>query len=88
MHLTDPHDVVVVEGEVRPADPAPELAERLAAASNQKYAAYGYRNDARAYADALALYPRRVLAWSTFPADATRFVFEPAEMHGPGGRAR
>ena len=35
----------------------------------------GYGRDAQAYEGALGLYPRRVLAWSAFPRDATRFRF-------------
>jgi Pyridoxamine 5'-phosphate oxidase len=76
VHLPDPWLVVVVEGEVRPAEPSPELAQRLADAANEKYAEYGYQNDASTYADALALHPRRVIAWSSFPKDLTRFTFD------------
>jgi hypothetical protein len=76
LHLADPYDVVIVEGEVRPAAPTIELGERLAAATNEKYAASGYRTDAGSFSDSLALRPRRVLAWSKFPTDATRFVFD------------
>ena len=81
MHLADPFQAVIVEGDVRGERPSPELAQRLADASNTKYAEYGYRNDATAYAEVLALFPTRVLAWTAFPIDATRFEFD--EMH-PG----
>jgi hypothetical protein len=27
------------------------------------------------YAEVLGLYPRTVIAWTRFPADATRFIF-------------
>jgi hypothetical protein len=43
--------------------------------SDPKYAHYGLRNEPSAYAEVLALYPRRVLAWTAFPKDATRFTF-------------
>lgn len=76
MHLPDPLQAVIVEGVVRGEQPSPELAQRLADASNTKYAEYGYRNDASAYADVLALIPTRVLAWTAFPNDATRFGFD------------
>lgn len=76
MHLPDPLAAVIVEGAVRRAEPSPDLAQRLAEAANTKYADYGYANDASAYADALALLPRRVIAWSAFPKDATRFIFD------------
>lgn len=76
MHLPDPFDVVIVEGEVRRAEPSTEFAQRLAEASNAKYPDYGYSSQPEAYADALALFPQRVVAWSSFPKDATRFVFD------------
>lgn len=75
MHLPDPWKVVVVEGEVRVSRPSPELAQRLADLANEKYSEYGYKFEASAYSEPGALHPRRVIAWSTFPKDATRFVF-------------
>jgi hypothetical protein len=72
MHLPDPMKAVVVEGEARLAEPPAALAQRLADASQQKY---GYGLDASAYERALALSPRRVRAWMSFPTDATRFRF-------------
>jgi hypothetical protein len=41
-----------------------------------KYAEYGYRNNATAYADVFALIPTRMLAWTAFPMGATRFGFD------------
>lgn len=76
MHLSDPHRAVIVEGRVRTARPDAPLARRLLAASNAKYPEYGAATDPGAYDDALALHPRRVLAWSSYPTDATRFVFD------------
>ncbi len=76
MHLPDPQRCVVVEGRVQPARPGPALARRLAEESRAKYPEYGSGADATAYADALALHPARVLAWTSYPADATRFVFD------------
>jgi hypothetical protein len=76
MHLADPFQAVIVEGVVRGERPSPELGQRLADASNTKYADYGYQNDAASYADVLALFPTRVLAWTAFPRDATRFEFD------------
>lgn len=76
MHLPDPHKSVIVEGRVRPARPDEPLARRLLAASNAKYPEYGAGSDPAAYDDALALHPARVLAWSSYPRDATRFVFD------------
>ncbi len=76
VHLPDPQRCVVVEGRVRPARPDPALARRLAEESRAKYHEYGSGADATAFADALALHPARVLAWTSYPADATRFVFD------------
>ena len=75
MHLPDPQRCVVVEGRVRPARPDPALARRLAEESRAKYPEYGSGSDTTAFEGALALHPARVLAWTSYPADATRFVF-------------
>jgi hypothetical protein len=75
LHLPDPLKVVIVEGDVRRSRPSPEEARRLAEASSTKYVEYGYPNDPSAYAEAFGLYPRTVIAWMSFPADATRFTF-------------
>ena len=75
MHLPDPLRAVIVQGVVRRTNPAPEQAELMAEMSNEKYAHYGYQNDASAYAEVYGLHPSRVLAWSQFPTDATRFEF-------------
>lgn len=75
MHLPDPMQAVIVEGVVRRVTPKEELALRMADVANEKYAHYGLQNDAATYASALGLFPMRVLAWSAFPADATRFQF-------------
>ena len=75
IHLPDPWQVVVVEGEVRVSTTSPGLAQRLADVANVKYAEYGMQHDASAYAEPAVVHPRRVIAWSTFPKDATRFTF-------------
>ena len=74
MHLADPMKAVIVEGTVRRVNPAPDLAQRLADMSNTKYPQYG-RKTAAAYGEALGLFPERVLAWTAYPTDATRFEF-------------
>ena len=76
IHLPDPWKVVVVEGEVRLAKPSRDFAQHLADLANVKYAHYGTTFNADSYGDPFALHPRRVRAWSTFPADATRFTFD------------
>jgi hypothetical protein len=75
MHLEDGMKAVVVEGQVRRTNPSGTLAQRIAEASRKKY---GYGPDAGAYEKegVLTLFPRRVLAWTAFPKDATRFRFD------------
>ena len=75
MHLPDPWKVVVVQGAVRVAKPSPELAQRLADLANTKYPEYGITFEASSYSEPGALHPRRVVAWSSFPKDVTRFTF-------------
>ena len=75
MHLADPMQTVIVEGTVRKETLDDAVAQRLADASNSKYAHYGMTNTAATYREALGLFPERVLAWSAFPTDATRFDF-------------
>jgi nitroimidazol reductase NimA-like FMN-containing flavoprotein (pyridoxamine 5'-phosphate oxidase superfamily) len=75
VHLPDPWKVVVLHGEVTATTTSRELAQRLADLANTKYAEYGMTFDASSYAEPFALHPRRAIAWSSFPADATRFTF-------------
>jgi nitroimidazol reductase NimA-like FMN-containing flavoprotein (pyridoxamine 5'-phosphate oxidase superfamily) len=75
MHLPDPWKVVLVQGAVRVSKPSPGLAQRLADLANSKYAEYGIKFEASSYSEPGALHPRRVIAWSSFPKDATRFTF-------------
>lgn len=75
MHLAEPMQAVIVEGTVRSESLDDAMAQRLADASNTKYAHYGMANTADTYLTALGLFPDRVLAWSAFPTDATRFEF-------------
>jgi nitroimidazol reductase NimA-like FMN-containing flavoprotein (pyridoxamine 5'-phosphate oxidase superfamily) len=75
IHLPDPWKVVVVQGEVRVVSTSPELAQRLADLANAKYADYGMAFDASSYAEPFGFHPRRAIAWSSFPTDATRFTF-------------
>lgn len=74
LHLEEAMKVVIVEGEVLAMDPALTLELQLAKASREKY---GYAPpDADEYVGVLRLTPRRVLAWTAFPKDATRFRFD------------
>lgn len=73
MHLADTMSVVIAEGQAEWVTPPATLARRLAAASKKKY---GYAPAPDAYrAGTWCLRPRRVLAWQSFPQDATRFRF-------------
>ena len=74
LHLADPEAAVIVVGECELARPAGKSATRLMQASKRKY---GYAPPASAYADGVwRLRPLKVMAWSSFPTDATRFRFE------------
>lgn len=80
VHLDDGSDVVIVEGvaELLANGVEPELAERLAAASNAKYPEYGMT--AASYTGGpgpFAIRPTSALAWRAFPNDVTRFRFDP-----------
>jgi hypothetical protein len=76
MHLDDGDRAVIVEGACEPVVPDEELIAELVERSRAKY---GYAPDPAALAEAGSwrLRPRRVLAWTRYPEDATRFVFGP-----------
>lgn len=77
VHLDGVDDVVIVEGEAeRMQEVDDELAQRLADASNAKF---GYGMTADDYRDgsgSFAIRPRKVVAWTSFMSDPTRFRFE------------
>lgn len=78
VNLPDPWKLVVVEGEVRETGFAPEVADEIAGLLNAKYPEYG-ENVFRAkdYTEGVpAVHPRRIRAWTSFPKDATAFVFD------------
>lgn len=75
MHLPDPWKVVVVEGAVALTKASPQLAQRLADLASVKYAEYGVPFDPSSFSEPAVLSPRRVISWSSFPKDATRFTF-------------
>ena len=73
VHLEDTMAAVILEGSMRRTVPPPELARRLAEASQAKY---GYGPSEEAYSAGLwALRPDRARAWTAFPDDVTRFRF-------------
>lgn len=70
VHLESGDDVVILEGEAEKfSDPDPALFGRLADASAAKY---DWRPDTMG---GYRVRPRVAYAWTTFPADATRFRF-------------
>lgn len=74
LHIEDGSAPIIVEGVATTVVPDPAQADALAALSKKKY---GYAPPVEAYAVGIWHVPaRRVLAWSNFPKDATRFDFE------------
>jgi hypothetical protein len=79
VHLESGADVVILEGIARVMGSASHgLAERLATASNAKYAKLGHTAKAADYEKGgfVAVTPHVVLAWMQFPKDVTRWRFE------------
>jgi hypothetical protein len=74
VHIGDGSWAVIVEGRARSVRPDRTLAERIAEAG-QKYDVYGYAPKAEDYLKdgTWAVEAGRVLAWTAFPTDATRF---------------
>ena len=75
LHVEDAMSPIIVEGTAELLPPTREQATSLAGLSAQKY---GYGAPVEAFLVPMwRLRPERVLAWTSFPADATRFVFPP-----------
>jgi uncharacterized pyridoxamine 5'-phosphate oxidase family protein len=53
-----------------------EFAERMAAASNAKYPQYGMTAESFKGPGPIAITPRKVVAWTNFMKDPTRFRFD------------
>jgi hypothetical protein len=66
---------VVVEGKVEIENPSEEEASRLADASFAKYPQYGRLDPSMYMGGVSVLRPRRVIAWTSFTENATRFRF-------------
>jgi len=76
LHLDGTDEVVIVEGEAEVlAGLEDELAARLAAASNAKYPEYGMTPAFYTANGAIAIRPRKVIAWTDISKDPTRFRF-------------
>jgi len=77
VHLADVNDVLVVEGEAEVlAGVDTELAGRLAAASKAKFPEYGMTSGFYVSNGAIAIRPRKVIAWTDITKDPTRFRFD------------
>jgi nitroimidazol reductase NimA-like FMN-containing flavoprotein (pyridoxamine 5'-phosphate oxidase superfamily) len=77
VHLDDVGDVIIVEGEAEVLTGVePELAGRLAAASNAKFPEYRMKAEFYVSSGAIAIRPRKVIAWTDITKDPTRFRFD------------
>lgn len=78
-HLESGSDVVIVEGQAQTlSSPPRSLTERVAQAYRDKYAETGYAPEADQW-DNGGLYemePHKVLAWTSFPTNCTRWHFQ------------
>ena len=76
VHIGDGQEAIIVEGAVEIEKPTKEKAQRLSDESFAKYPQYG-RMDPSMYMEGVSvLRPRRVLAWTQFTENATRFKFD------------
>jgi nitroimidazol reductase NimA-like FMN-containing flavoprotein (pyridoxamine 5'-phosphate oxidase superfamily) len=77
VHLDDVDDVLIVEGDAEVLTAVePELAGRLAAASNAKFPEYRMKAEFYVSNGAIAIRPRKVIAWTDITKDPTRFRFD------------
>ena len=76
VHLDGLEEVVIVEGDAEVLSGLEEgLAARLADASNAKYPEYGMTAAFYSANGAIAIRPRKVIAWTDISKDPTRFSF-------------
>jgi len=75
VHIGDGHEAIIVEGTVEIEKPTEEMAERLADEMFAKYPQYGRLEPSLYRGGVSVLRPRRVLAWTSFAENATRFRF-------------
>ena len=77
VHLDGADDVVIVDGDaVTLQQNSDEFAERMAAVSNEKYPEYGMTAASYKGPGPIAITPRKVIAWTNFMKDPTRFRFD------------
>ena len=76
VNLESGSDVVILEGIAETISPDLELRQRLSQVYTAKYADSGYSPGPETWEPGIyRVYPRRVLAWTTFPTDCTRWEF-------------
>ena len=75
VHVGDGHEAIIVEGQVEITKPTQEMATRLVDESFAKYPQYGRMDPSLYLQGVTALRPRRVLAWTDFTKNPTRFRF-------------
>ena len=79
LHLESGDQVIIAEGLSKPAGkPEPKLAQQIAEAYCAKYKQFGYAPQPDQW-DSGGLYeftPQKVLAWTKFNEDPTKFIFD------------
>jgi nitroimidazol reductase NimA-like FMN-containing flavoprotein (pyridoxamine 5'-phosphate oxidase superfamily) len=76
VHIGDGMEAIIVEGAVEIEKPTEAQAERLADEMTTKYPQYGRQEPSMYMGGVSVLRPKRVLAWTSLPENATRFRFE------------
>jgi nitroimidazol reductase NimA-like FMN-containing flavoprotein (pyridoxamine 5'-phosphate oxidase superfamily) len=77
IHLDGTDDVVIVDGEAEVLDGLDDAhAEQLAAVSRAKFPEYGMTAASFRGPGPIAVTPRKVVAWTSFMKDPTRFTFD------------
>lgn len=76
VHIGDGQEAIIVEGTVKIEKPDKAFAQRLADESFAKYPQYGRDKPEVFMGGVSVLRPRRVLAWTSFTENATRFRFQ------------
>ena len=74
-HIGDGQEVIIVEGEIEIEKPTEEKATQLSDAMFSKYPQYGRLPTSMYMGGVSVLRPSRVLAWTNFTENATRFRF-------------
>jgi hypothetical protein len=76
VHIGDGQEAIIVEGAVQIEKPTEQMAARLSDEMFAKYPQYGRLEPSMFMGGMTFLPPRRVLAWTSFTENATRFRFE------------